>query len=397
MKQHRGQRQGVENLWVSRSGQRTKLYGRGKQYRARYVDSNGKEHTRRFKYKSEANEWLKQITRSGVDIAPPATGEWTVAQQYSLWIRKADIAETTRATRQHTWRAHVSDKWSELQITKVAPQGVKAWVADLVDAGTGVATIENALGVLRMVLKDAVDDGRLIRNPCDGINAPRRQHRSRAYLTHQQVEQLAVAAGKDHGLVIRLLAYTGLRWGELAALSVGSVDMLRRRLQITQAVAEADGRLEWKSPKDHERRSVPFPAFLADELGKQMVVKGREDLLFSASKGGPLRVSHWRPRVFNVARDSLKDFPKVTPNDLRHTAASLAVSAGGNVLALARMLGHEDPSLTLRTYADLFDSDLDALADVLDQHRAAALRPSNAIGSSESGGESVRGTLQQTA
>ncbi|MBI2697222.1 tyrosine-type recombinase/integrase [Mycobacterium nebraskense] len=79
------------------------------------------------------------------------------------------------------------------------------------------------------------------------------------------------------------------------------------------------------------------------------------------------------PRVFNVARDSLQEFPKVTPHDPRHTAASLAVSAGGNVLALARMLGHEDPSLTLRTYADLFDSDLDALADVLDQHRAAAL------------------------
>jgi integrase len=320
-----------------------------------------------------------------------------VAQQYSLWIRKADIAETTRATRQHTWRAHVFDKWSVLQVTKVAPQDVKAWVADLVDAGSGVPTIENALGVLRMVLKDAVDDGRLIRNPCDGINAPRRRHRSRAYLTHQQVEQLALAAGEDQGLVIRLLAYTGLRWGELAALSVGSVDMLRRRLQITQAVAEADGRLEWKSPKDHERRSVPFPAFLADELGKQMVGKGREDLLFSASKGGPLRVSHWRPRVFNAARDSLKDFPKVTPNDLRHTAASLAVSAGGNVLALARMLGHEDPSLTLRTYADLFDSDLDALADVLDQHRTAALEPSTSNSDSETDGKNVPGTLQQTA
>ncbi len=109
--------------------------------------------------------------------------------------------------------------------------------------------------------------------PCDGINAPRRQHKSRAYLTRQQVEQLALAAGEDQGLVIRLLAYTGLRWGELAALSVGSVDVLRRRLQITQPVAEADGRLEWKSPKDHERRSVPFRAFLADELGKQMVGK----------------------------------------------------------------------------------------------------------------------------
>jgi integrase len=397
MKQQRGQRQGVENLWVGRSGQQTKLYGKGMQYRARYVDTSGKEHTRRFKYKADAKDWLKQITRGGVDIAPPVTGEWTVAQQFSQWIRKADIAQTTRATRQHTWRAHVSDKWGDLQLTKVSPPDVKAWVSDLVDAGTGVPTIENALGVLRMVLKDAADDGRLIRNPCEGINAPKRQHKSRAYLTHQQVEQLATAAREVDGLVVRLLAYTGLRWGEMAALTVGSVDMLRRRLQITEAVAEADGRLEWKPPKDHERRSVPFPAFLADELGGQMLGKGRDDLVFMASKGGPLRVSHWRPRVFNPARDSLEDFPKVTPNDLRHTAASLAVSAGGNVLALARMLGHEDPSLTLRTYADLFDSDLDALADVLDQHRTAALRPSTANGNSEADGENVPGTLEQTA
>jgi integrase len=397
MKQQRAPRQGVENLWISRSGQRTKLYGKGMQYGARYTDTSGKERTRRFKYKADAKGWLDQITRSGADIAPTVTGIWTVAQQFSQWIRKADIAETTRATRQHTWRAHVSDKWGELQVTKVAPPDVKAWVADLVDAGTGVPTIENALGVLRMVLKDAVDDGRLVRNPCDGINAPRRQHRARPYLTDRQVEQLAVAAGEVDGLVVRLLAYTGLRWGELAGLTVASVDMLRRRLQISQAVAEADGRVEWKSPKDHERRSVPFPAFLADELGKQMLGKGRADLLFSASKGGPLRVSHWRPRVFNAARNSLGDFPRVTPNDLRHTAASLAVSAGGNVLALARMLGHEDPRLTLRTYADLFDSDLDALADVLDQHRTAALRPSTANSDSESEGENVPGTLQQTA
>lgn len=122
---------------------------------------------------------------------------------------------------------------------------------------------------------------------------------------------LAIAAGEVDGLVVRLLAYTGLRWVELAALTVGSVDMLRHRLQITHAVAEADGRREWKSRKDHERRLVPFPAFLTDELSKQMVGKGREDLLFSASKGGPLRVSHRRPRVFNAGRDSRKDFPKV--------------------------------------------------------------------------------------
>jgi integrase len=388
-------RQGVENLWISRLGQRTKLYGNGKQYRARYIDTSGQEHTKRFKYKSEATEWLKEVTRSGVDIAPAVTGEWTVAQQYARWIRKAHIAETTQATRQWTWGAHVSGKWGGAQITKVDPPSVKAWVADMKEAGTGVPTIENALGVLRMVMADAVSDNRLLRNPCDGVKAPKRQPKARAYLTHEQVEELATAV-EDDAVVVRLLAYTGLRWGELAALKVAAVDMGRRRLQVEESVAEVGGRLVWKAPKDHERRSVPFPAFLTDELTAAIAGKGRDDLVLWSAAGSVLRVSTWRPRVFNPARDALgEDFPKVTPHDLRHTAASLVVSAGGNVLALARMLGHESPKMTLETYADLFDTDLDALGDVLDQARTAALSTTNS--DTESPGENVPGTLEQTA
>ncbi|WP_231975964.1 site-specific integrase [Mycobacterium sp. E2462] len=275
----------------------------------------------------------------------------------------------------------------------------------MADAGTGVPTIENALGVLRMVMADALSDHRLVRNPCDGIKAPKRTHKPRPYLTHEQVERLADAFGDD-GLVVRFLAYTGLRWGEMAVLTVGAVDMERRRLQVTGSVAEAGGRLVWKAPKDHERRSVPFPTFLDADLGAAMVAKPREEHLFSAPNGGVLRVSHWRPRVFNPARDSLgADFPRITPHDLRHTAASLVVSAGGNVLALARMLGHESPKMTLETYADLFDTDLDALAQVLDDARTAALkRPTTTATDSmtverNSGSkpENVPGTLGQIA
>jgi len=56
---------------------------------------------------------------------------------------------------------------------------------------------------------------------------------------------------------------------------------------------------------------------------------------------------------------------KITPHDLRHTASSLAISAGVNVLALQRMLGHKSAKVTLDTYADLFDTDLDAVAATL--------------------------------
>jgi integrase len=69
-----------------------------------------------------------------------------------------------------------------------------------------------------------------------------------------------------------------------------------------------------------------------------------------------------------------ESFPSITPHDLRHTAASLAISAGANVKAVQRMLGHAKASMTLDTYADLFDTDLDAVAVELDAAIKAAAR-----------------------
>jgi integrase len=57
----------------------------------------------------------------------------------------------------------------------------------------------------------------------------------------------------------------------------------------------------------------------------------------------------------------------ITPHDLRHTAASLAISAGANVKAVQTMLGHKSAAMTLDTYADLFPDDLDAVASRLDE------------------------------
>lgn len=143
--------------------------------------------------------------------------------------------------------------------------------------------------------------------------------------------------------MVRFLAYTGLRWGEMAALRVQDFDMLRRRVNVSRSVTECGG-LRWSTPKTWERRSVPFPAVIADELALLMVGKSRDDLVFTDMRGGVLRNSNWRARVFGpgVAKCQAADetFPSITPHDLRHTAASLAVSAGANVKALQRMLGH---------------------------------------------------------
>ena len=119
-----------------------------------------------------------------------------------------------------------------------------------------------------------------------------------------------------------------------------------------------------------------FPAFLAEPLAALMVGKSRDSLVFTGEKGAVLRVSTFRPRIFApaVARCRSVDdmFPTITPHDLRHTAVSLAISAGANIKAIQQMVGHKSAALTLDTYAGLFGDDLDGVSAALDRAASEA-------------------------
>lgn len=115
----------------------------------------------------------------------------------------------------------------------VKTAAVRAWVTKMIDEEVGAPTIENAFGVLRQVLSAAIEDSRIPRNPCDGVKLPKRLNADRGYLSHAQVAALAGAVERQ-GEVVRFLSYTGVRWGEMAALRVQDFDMLRRRMNISR-------------------------------------------------------------------------------------------------------------------------------------------------------------------
>jgi integrase len=354
MTQRRNRRASVEDRWsktVRDSDGTTQSvpstnHGKGKRWRARYVDDEGREHAKGFTRKTDAQKWLdSEVTAkfaTGTYIEPSA-GRVTVADVFQSWFpAQSHISAKTAASRRSAWSSRVEPQWGDILVVDVRPATVRAWVASMAAEGAGTPIIENAFGVLRQVLGAAVEDSRIARNPCDGVLLPKRKHSDRGYLSHKQVVALS-AAVKRQGEVVRLLAYTGLRWGEMAALRVQDFDMLRRRVNVSRSVTESGG-LVWSTPKSWERRSVPFPAVLCDELAALMVGKGRDDLVFTDERGGVLRNSNWRARVFRPAVTKCQSaddtFPTITPHDLRHTAASLAVSVGANVKAVQRMLGH---------------------------------------------------------
>ena len=201
---------------------------------------------------------------------------------------------------------------------------------------------------------------------------PRARRADPRFLYRTEVERLADAAG-EYGDVVRLLAYTGLRFGEMAALRVRRIDFLRKRLTVAESATEVGGTVEYGAPKTHQQRTVPIPSILVEPLSRRCQGKGPDDLVLTSpggavlaratSGGGSSTRRPWPPGSRTSARD------------LRHTAASLLVASGANVKAVQRMLGHASAAMTLDVYSGLFDDDLGALADRMDlAHEASVTR-----------------------
>lgn len=242
-------------------------------------------------------------------------------------------------------------------------------MASLVRSDASPRSVAKVLGVFRQMLAWAVRDGRLVRNPAEGVPVPRPGIASYRYLDHSEVAMLAKECGR-YGALVRLLGYTGLRWGEMAALRVREVDLHRRRINVVASVTEVNGRLIWGTPKTHARRTVPVPRFLAADLAP--LIKGRDGdaLLFVAPRGGVMRVRNVRRNVFDpaVRRVGPAGFH---PHELRHTAASLAIASGADVKVVQMMLGHSTATMTLDLYGHLFPDRLDDLADRMDSAACA--------------------------
>jgi integrase len=296
-----------------------------RKWRARVYDTSGRQIARHFDRKSDAEYWeasAKAAMARG-DWIDPARARVMVGVWAAQWMAaQVQLKPTTRARYELALRRQVLPTWEDIPLSAISHAEVAAWVQRLTASGLAPATVRYAHRVLSLVLAHAVRDGRMSRNPADGVRLPRVVREEPVFLDHDQVAILADACGR-YGLLVRFLAYTGLR----SALRVSRLDLLRRRVTIAVAFAEVGGELVEGTPKNHQRRSVPIPRFLVDELAAHVAGKGRDELVFTAPNGGPLRNTNFRSRIFQPAASSV-GLAGLTPHDLRHTAASLARGGG---------------------------------------------------------------------
>ncbi len=355
-----------------------------KRWRVRYRTKDGRSASKgSFETKTAAEAWERKQSQAKAD------GTATLPSDLKLPLGpfiEAHVARTIRlspstiANRRAIAKTWVFHDWSEKKLGTITRADVNTWIERITVENAKPSTVQKAHGILLASLQRAVDSGAIAVNPAAGATLPRIEGREHRYLTHEQVLELANAIDPRSKTLIGVLAYCGLRFGELSALRVERVDLGTRRLRITRSVTSVNGRMEEGPPKFGKVRTVHYPEMFDAMIREQIEGKAQSELVFSAPRGGLVRLDDWRPRTFadakakiNAARleaaelvgFSFEPFPDITPHDLRHTAVSLSVSAGANIKALQVMLGHSSASMTLDVYADLFSEDEENVAKAL--------------------------------
>ncbi len=343
---------------------------KGRRYRVRYRTPDNRQTDRRgFTTKRAAEEFAATVTVSKLrgEYVDPSRSRAKIDELGAAWLeRKKTVKPSTLRALESSWRVHVEPRWGRTAVSAIEPTAVQTWIGDLTSKELSATTIKRALGVLSGILDEAVKERRVLANPCHGTSTPRKVSKDRVYLTHEQLHSFARECG-DHSTLVLVLGYCGIRWGEATGLRVKDIDFARGRLNIAQNAVEIGSEIHVGTPKTHERRSVPFPQMLMPGLKALCVDKLPDAYVFVSPGGGFLRRTRsdsasggWFAGA--VRRSGIS---RITPHDLRHTAASLAISEGANVKAVQRMLGHKSAAMTLDVYSGLFDDDLDAVATAL--------------------------------
>ena len=336
-------------------------------WKARYRAPDGRTRSKTWDRKTDAERWLR------AELGRRDRGEWVDPKlgktRFGEWAETVMGARLhTRASTQARDRSYLDSlvlpTFGGFELRRLTPADIEAWVSKLDGAGYAATTVHKAHALLRMILTAAVESDLLARSPARGVKLPPIERREMRFLTPAELSGLLEAVPDRYRLLVKTAAYTGLRFGELAGLRPGDVEPLRKTITVRRGLVEVSGRLHVEEPKTSaSRRTIAIPAWLGEELAFHLAGHDTQ-YVFTAPRGGPLRRSGFRFRVW-VPATVRADLEGLRFHDLRHTHAAWLIKAGEHPKVIQARLGHASISTTLDRYGHLMDGLDEAAAEAL--------------------------------
>ena len=340
-------------------------------WQARWRDPAGSQRSKNFARRAEAERHLTVVEGRKLtgDYIDPSRAKI----RFAAWLPQAesghiDRRPSTKARDDSILSSLVLPTFGTMPIGSIHPLIIQEWVAELDEAGYAPATIRKAYQLLSRTLDAAVDAGLLPRSPVGGARLPKLEHSEKRFLSPTEITRLAEAIPPRFKTLVLAAAYTGARFGELAALDTDHYQPLRRSIRIDRTLSEVRGQLHLGQPKTRAaRRTLILPEWLADALDEHLATWPPTDgLIFTAPEDGPLRRSgfrtrHWKPAVKKSVGEPMRF------HDLRHSHVALLIAQGTHPAVIAARLGHTSVRTVLDVYGHLYEG--------LDRGAADALAP----------------------
>ncbi len=346
-------------------------------YRARYRDPLGRQRSRSFARKADAQRFLVEMESekgrgSWID---PRGADMALANWVEEFMRLSRrLSPTTQQTYRRDLGKYVLPRFGAYRIGVLPADEIENWLNDEIDAGVAPSSVHRHYRTLRRVLQVAVEKQKILANPCERVAPPRVPKREMVFLSWDQAIELAEAHAERYRPMIYLAVDSGMRWSELIGLRRSRFDLRNRKIRVTEQLVRLDNG-EWirKEPKTPASiRSITISQFTADLLARHLETmsgSGVDGLVFPNAAGNPLVSSsfwnnHFR-RALGWAGISCRF------HDLRHSSVALAIAEGSHPKAIQARMGHSSINVTLDRYGHLFPELDESIASAFDARLAA--------------------------
>lgn len=286
-----------------------------------------------------------------------ANPDMTFQNLYEIYMEDmaARLKQSTLLIKKAVLQTHILPFFGSNPINEIKASDVRRWQAKLMSSPnnysqTYLKKINTELNSIINYAKRFYD---LNTNPCGKAGTiGKAKAEEMDYWTYD--EYIAFREGvKDKSLsyiCFEILYWTGMREGELLALSPADIDLDNKTISINRTYQRIEGKDVFTSPKTRKsKRKIPIPDFLCQELSdyiQSRYMLDADERLFPVTKS---YLSH--EMIRGCKNTGVK---KIRIHDIRHSHASLLINQGCDALMLADRLGHEKVSTTLNTYSHLF-------------------------------------------
>ena len=286
-----------------------------------------------------------------------ANPDMTFQNLYEIYMEDmaARLKQSTLLTKKAVLQTHILPFFGSKPINEIKASDVRRWQAKLMSSPNNYSQtyLKKINTELNSIINYAKRFYNLNTNPCGKAGTiGKAKAEEMDYWTYD--EYIAFREGvKDKSLsyiCFEVLYWTGIREGELLALSPADIDLDNKTISINRTYQRIEGKDVFTSPKTRKsKRKIPIPNFLCQELSdyiQSRYMLDADERLFPVTKS---YLSH--EMIRGCKNTGVK---KIRIHDIRHSHASLLINQGCDALMLADRLGHEKVSTTLNTYSHLF-------------------------------------------